>query len=111
VEAKPLGDGWRTSGTYERLSGFGGAGGPMAAASRTLTLSRDGAFALTTGAGASAGGVASSSRNGQRGRYQVKGWVLVLRYEDGRTQGLTAMTSAEGRASTLWLAGSSYERR
>jgi hypothetical protein len=111
VQARPLGDGWRTSGTYERLSGFGGAGGPMVAATRTLTLSRDGAFVLSSSAGASAGGVASSSRNAQRGRYQVKGWVLVLQYDDGRTQGLTAMTSAEGGASTLWLAGSSYERR
>ncbi|WP_436048111.1 DUF6683 family protein [Phenylobacterium sp. LjRoot225] len=111
VQAKPLGDGWRTSGTYERLSGFGGAGGPMVAASRTLTLSNDGGFALNTNAGTNAGGVASRSSKTRSGRYQVKGWVLVLRYDDGRTEGLTAMTSAEGGASTLWLAGSSYERR
>jgi hypothetical protein len=102
---------FRLDRTYQRLSGGGNVavGGNVAiAAWSTLAFHRDGTFSGGGGAGASAPGVATSSRSAERGgTYAVAGYRLTLRYGDGTTVERMIVTDAKD-PSVIWLDGAGY---
>lgn len=101
----PLGDDWRASATYVRITSIGYAGtDTYAAASKEITFDAAGHFALA-GAAVAEGSVGVSK---SRGSYVVKGWMATLRFEDGTERRLTALTSSDKPGNTLWLGGGAY---
>ncbi len=116
---KPLGDNWKANITYKAIStsGFGMAGGDnsaFTAVSSMMSFGTDGRFSegsvvsstVESGGGRTVAGGKSAARGG---RYKVEGWNLVLSYDDGKVQKLTAITDKD--PSTIWLGGKSWVSR
>ncbi len=106
---------FRLEGTYRSLSGTGNvaiSGSSSVAAWRTYTFSSDGRVVRDGGAGASSGGtVTSSTAPNQRGRYQIDGLILRIRYDDGTTEERMLITNPKDPKSAIWLDGYGYSRR
>jgi hypothetical protein len=103
----PLGDDWRTSTTYIRITSIGAAGtDTYAAASKEITFDETGRFAFA-GAAVADGSTATSR---SRGSYAVKGWMATLHFDDGTERRLTALTSSDKPGGTLWLGGGAYSQ-
>ncbi len=117
-KGKPLGDNWKGSGTYKRISssGYGMAGGDNSAStfvSTMLTFSPDGRFSEgnTVSSTVESGGnrtFAGGQSAAKSGRYKVEGWTLVLTYDNGKVEKSSAIIDSE--PSTIWLAGKGYVR-
>lgn len=106
---------FRLEGTYRSLSGTGNvaiSGSSSVAAWRTYTFSSDGRVVRDGGAGASSDGtVTSSTAPNQRGRYQVDGLILRIRYDDGTTEERMLITNPKDPKSAIWLDGNGYSKR
>jgi hypothetical protein len=106
---------FRLEGTYRSLSGTGNVaigGSSSVVAWRTYTFSADGRIVRDGGAGASSGGtVTSSTAPNQRGRYQIDGLILRIRYDDGTTEERMLITNPKDPKSAIWLDGYGYSRR
>jgi hypothetical protein len=117
-KGKPLGDNWKGSGTYKRItsSGYGMPGGDNSAStfvSTMLTFSPDGRFSegnvvSSTVEGGGSRTVAGGQSAAKNGRYKVEGWSLVLTYDNGKVERSTAITDND--PSTFWLGGKGYVR-
>jgi hypothetical protein len=117
-KGKPLGDNWKGSGTYKRItsSGYGMPGGDNSAStfvSTMLTFSPDGRFSegnvvSSTVEGGGSRTVAGGQSAAKSGRYKVEGWSLVLTYDNGKVERSTAITDND--PSTFWLGGKGYVR-
>jgi hypothetical protein len=106
---------FRLNGTYRSLSGTGNVaigGSSSVAAWRTYTFSSDGQVVRDGGAGASSGSTVASSRApNQRGRYDVDGLILRIKYDDGTTEERILITNPKDPKSAIWLDGNGYSRR
>jgi hypothetical protein len=117
-KGKPLGDNWKGSGTYKRItsSGYGMPGGDNSAStfvSTMLTFSPDGRFSegnvvSSTVEGGGSRTVAGGQTAAKSGRYKVEGWTLVLTYDNGKVERSTAITDND--PSAFWLGGKGYVR-
>jgi hypothetical protein len=106
---------FRLDGTYRSLSGTGNVaigGSSSVAAWNTYTFSADGRVVRGGGAGASSGDVVTSSvAPNQRGRYQVEGLILRIRYDDGSVEEWIVIANPKDPNTAIWLDGNSYARR
>lgn len=110
-----LPDQFRLNGTYRSLSGTGNiavGGSSSVAAWRTYTFSPDGRVMRDGGAGASTSSVATaSSAPNLRGRYQVRGLVLQITYDDGSVEESILIADPSDPKTAIWLDGKGYSRR
>lgn len=112
--------GFRLEGRYRSMSGAGTAaigGTSSVVVWSDLTFDRAGGFATGGGAGASSespdGGARTttgSTRAAQRGRYDLAGYTLTLRYDDGRVERRLIVADPTD-AKTIWLDGEGWVRR
>jgi hypothetical protein len=106
---------FRLGGTYRSLSGTGNVaigGSSSVAAWNTYTFSADGRVVRGGGAGASSGDVVTSSvAPNQRGRYQVEGSILRIRYDDGSVEEWIVIANPKDPKTAIWLDGNNYARR
>jgi hypothetical protein len=106
---------FRLNGTYRSLSGSGNVaigGSSSVAVWRNYTFTSEGGVVRSGSAGGSSENVAVSSiaRN-QRGRYEIDGLVLRIRYDDGSTEERIIVTDPENEESAIWLNGDGYTKR
>lgn len=120
MDALPAG--YRLDGTYQRLSGAGDSaiggkttitGWSSVRFDRAGTFSTDGGISGTSSSEVghdkttvSAYGQAAE----ERGRYEIAGYVLTLRYDSGRVQKRIVVTDAND-PSVVWLDGLGFTRK
>ena len=88
--AQPLAGGWRGNGSY------------------VVTLAKDPAYApsfVKAGIAFNPDGTFVEGGTNQHGRYSVTGYELVLTYDSGRVDRVTAVTQDDG---SLWLSGQRF---
>jgi hypothetical protein len=106
---------FRLSGSYRSLSGAGNVaigGSTSVAAWRNYTFTADGQVLRGSGAGASSDNVAiSSAKPNQRGRYEINGLILRMRYDDGSIEERIIITNPQDAKSAIWLDGVGYSKR
>jgi hypothetical protein len=88
LRARPAPRDGRLEGSYRSLGGVGtaGRGVPVVAAAKTLHFAADGTLRSDSTAGATAAGLATSSRGAGAGRYRVAGHTLMLQAADGGSE-------------------------
>jgi hypothetical protein len=107
TKALPLGDGWTTSKTYERVSSIGFAGTSSdVGAWKQIAFAADGRFKFI--GGTTTQNSASSSKS--QGSYSVSGLMMTLTFDDGKEERLSAVTGADAPGAVLWLSGYGYTK-
>jgi hypothetical protein len=110
--------GFKLDGRYQKLGGGGNAaiGGPQSVTTWSeLVFGRDGGFASSGGASVDtrAGDTrsfAAGERPGQSGRYEIDGYVLILRHADGRVEQRLLVTDVSD-LSVVWVDGQGYVKQ
>lgn len=116
---RTLPDGLRLNGLYRRLGGTGNVatgGEASVTAWRDYRFFADGRVVRGGGAGsrAGAGDVAVYARSvspDRRGRYEVAGIMLRIRYDDGSEERRVLITDPTDPKGALWLDGEGYVQR
>jgi hypothetical protein len=100
-----LGSAWRSSKRYQRTTSVGTSGaGDWVGAAKELAFGDSGRFSL-------AGGVSteiSAATSKTAGTYVVSGYMLTLKFDDGTTQRMSAITTPDDPGHVLWLDGAAY---
>jgi hypothetical protein len=105
VNGLQLGDGWTSSKSYERTTTIGAAGtDSFAGASKRIAFDPSGRFEFAGGTTTSSS--ASTSRS--KGTYSVSGWMMTLKFADGKEWRVSAVTGGDEPGRTLWLSGAGY---
>lgn len=88
LRARPAPRDGRLQGSYRSLGGVGtpGQGVPVVAVAKTLHFDADGTLRSDSAAGATAAGLATSSRSAGAGRYRVDGHTITLSAADGHSE-------------------------
>jgi hypothetical protein len=106
--------GFRLGRSYQRLSAGAtfGPGGMAMASWSNLRFDRSGRFSSDSGAGAGSSSVATSSRTKTSGgTYEISGYALTLRYDDGRVMHRTIIADPQERQKVIWIDGTGYTSR
>ncbi len=114
--AKPLPTNWRAKGYFSRTSSVGMMGAENAtftSSTSSLSFALDGRFSegnsiSSTGNSGGASVVAGGTAGPRGGRYEVRGYSLILSYNDGRKKQLTAVWESD--PDVVWLNGRGYIR-
>jgi hypothetical protein len=109
---RPLPDNWRTKGTYRRTDSVG-MGENMTSSTSMLAFSPDGRFSRSAviSSTASSGDTSVFAGGETRkydGRYQTKGWYLILTFDDGTVQRKNVAWQSD--QDVLWIDGSTFIR-
>jgi hypothetical protein len=111
--------GFRLDGHFTSLSGtgtiaIGGSSSVTAVSEYTFTIDgrvvRGGAVGSTSSEG-NASVVTSNVAPSRRGRYEIQGVTLRIRYDDGSQELRILVTDPEDPKSVIWLDGRDYVRR
>lgn len=114
-----LPDGFRLDGRYRSLSGVGNlamGGSQSVTVFSEYSFARDGSVRRGGGVGSTAAAgdvstVTAQAAPGQRGRYEVRGLTLQIRWDDGSTETRIIVADPTDPKTGLWLDGVSYVRR
>lgn len=99
----PLGDGWRTSGSYHRVDSAGTPGVDYVGVASQVQFQNDGRFRWSKVG-------SKNSTNEVEGSYDVAGWMLTLSFDDGETLRVTALGDGTD-GSALYLGGHGYSSK
>lgn len=114
-----LPDSFRLDGRFRSLSGVGNlamGGSQSVTAFSEYRFTRDGRVLRGGGVGSTsaAGDVSTATAQpapNQRGRYEISGLTLRIRWDDGSTENRIIVANPEDPKTGLWLDGVSYVRR
>jgi hypothetical protein len=103
--------GFKLDRTYQRFSGGGNtfAGGTTSIAVwRNLRFDRSGRFSSDGGSGSTTGGVTARSRAASEGgTYEIEGYTLTLRHDDGRIVHRSIVANPKD-TKVIWIDGTGY---
>jgi hypothetical protein len=105
VPAVGLGQAWRSANSYSRTTSIGTSGaGDWVGAEKGITFDPSGRFRFAGGVSTEVSGYTSKSG----GTYDVNGYMLTLKFDDGTTQRVSAFTTPDDPGHVLWLGGAAY---
>ncbi|MFC4292990.1 hypothetical protein ACFOWX_11255 [Sphingorhabdus arenilitoris] len=109
--AKPLPAAWRGQGTWRRTSSVGMLGGdaPVTSSINLLTFNLDGRFSEGNVISSTSPTVFAGGSSAEReGRYDIDGYFIVLRYDDGATERMSAVWESD--EDVIWFDGKGFIR-